>query len=346
MRSRSTTHDQLAEVARRRLELLSAELAGIRPGPDADTGNPDVRGPGELSVRSGGGPPPSPEQPPRPPPEPPESCRPPASPGPARPPVDDREPVAPAPGRHAHRSVGLLGLVAGWTHDRLPATLQGRVRLSATHLVVLALLVTAALALTGWWVVHAGDRGSFVAPVSSTPQPLVSSMRISAPPSPGGPSPPGTVPAAAGASSPAATIVVDVAGKVRRPGIATLPSGSRVVDAIRAAGGARRGVRLGSLNLARVLTDGEQVVVGLPPPAGVAASVDSSATVGPTTPMVNINSASQAELEELPGVGPVTAQAILTYRSENGAFTAVDQLLDVSGIGDATLAKIAPFVTL
>jgi competence protein ComEA len=227
----------------------------------------------------------------------------------------------------------------------LPATLQGRVRLSATHLVVLALLVAAALALTGWWVVHAGDRGTFVAPVSSAPQPLVSTA-VSASPSPGGPSPPGTVPAAAGSSSPSTTIVVDVAGKVRRPGIATLPSGSRVVDAIEAAGGARRGVTLGSLNLARVLSDGEQVVVGLPPPAGVAASVDSSATVGPTTPMVNINSASQADLEELPGVGPVTAQAILTYRSENGAFTAVDQLLDVSGIGDATLAKIAPFVTL
>ena len=62
--------------------------------------------------------------------------------------------------------------------------------------------------------------------------------------------------------------------------------------------------------------------------------------------MVNINSASEAELEELPDVGPVTAQAIVDYRTENGAFTSVEQLLDVSGIGDATLAKVAPFVTL
>jgi competence protein ComEA len=142
--------------------------------------------------------------------------------------------------------------------------------------------------------------------------------------------------------------VVDVAGKVRRPGIATLPVGSRVVDALRAAGGARPGVRLGGLNLARVLTDGEQVVVGVPPPSGLAASALAGPSGVPSgaTPIVDINTASQAELEALPDVGPVTAQAILTYRSENGAFRSVDELLEVSGIGDATLAKIAPFVTL
>jgi competence protein ComEA len=102
-----------------------------------------------------------------------------------------------------------------------------------------------------------------------------------------------------------------------------------------------------SLNLARVLSDGEQVVVGVPAPVGVAASasVPAGSSVGVAT-MVNINTASQAELEELPGVGPVTAQAILAFRSEHGAFTAVDELLEVSGIGEATLAKIAPFCTL
>jgi competence protein ComEA len=141
---------------------------------------------------------------------------------------------------------------------------------------------------------------------------------------------------------------VDVAGKVRRPGIATLPLGSRVIDALEAAGGARPGIRLGTLNLARVLADGEQIVVGQPAPPGVAASAASAPTSGAagSTPMVNINTASQAELEELPGVGPVTAQAILAFRTENGAFSAVDELLEVSGIGDATLAEMAPFVTL
>jgi competence protein ComEA len=147
-------------------------------------------------------------------------------------------------------------------------------------------------------------------------------------------------------------VVVDVAGKVRRPGIATLPIGSRVVDALEAAGGVRHGVDLTTLNLARLLVDGEQIVVGVPPPGGVAAPAASAAggvaggaAVG-GAPMVNINSATQVQLEELPGVGPVTAQAILQWRTDNGPFTAVDELLEVSGIGDATLAEIAPFVTL
>ena len=143
--------------------------------------------------------------------------------------------------------------------------------------------------------------------------------------------------------------MVDVAGKVRRPGIATLPLG--LPGGRRAGGRGRRaaGVRLGTLNLARVLADGEQVVVGVPAPPGVAAvggGTRPARSAGGATPMVNLNSATQAQLEELPGVGPVTAQSILAFRSENGAFTAVDELLEVSGIGDATLAKIAPYVTL
>ncbi|MGH3331164.1 MAG: helix-hairpin-helix domain-containing protein, partial [Nocardioidaceae bacterium] len=138
-------------------------------------------------------------------------------------------------------------------------------------------------------------------------------------------------------------------GKVRRPGIATLPLGSRVVDAIEAAGGARRGVDLTALNLARLLVDGEQIVVGIPQPGGVAApavSAAGAATAGATGQLVNLNSATQAELEELPGVGPVTAQAILQWRTDNGAFTSVDELLEVSGIGDVTLAELAPLVTI
>jgi competence protein ComEA len=137
---------------------------------------------------------------------------------------------------------------------------------------------------------------------------------------------------------------------VRRPGIATLPLGARVADALEAAGGPRPGVRLGALNLARVLADGEQVLVGVPAAPGLAASAAAAPTGGSTAsggaPLVNINTASQAELEELPGVGPVTAQAILAFRTDNGAFTSVDELLEVSGIGDATLAEMAPFVTL
>ena len=151
----------------------------------------------------------------------------------------------------------------------------------------------------------------------------------------------------AGAADPATagSVTVDVAGKVRRPGIAVLDSGSRVVDALKAAGGARSGVDLSGLNLARVLVDGEQILVGEPAPVGLAASAVPSAGA-PGGPLVNLNTASQGELEALPEVGPVTAQAILTWREAHGGFTAVSELLEVDGIGDATLATITPFVTV
>jgi competence protein ComEA len=142
-------------------------------------------------------------------------------------------------------------------------------------------------------------------------------------------------------------VVVDVSGKVRRPGIAILHRGARVVDALRAAGGARRGVDLGSLNLARVLTDGEQIVVGGPAPPAVAGGPGAPATAGsPVTGLVNLNTADETTLESLPEVGPVTAQAIITWRTEHGGVASVDQLLDVDGIGDATLAKLTPYVTI
>lgn len=143
-------------------------------------------------------------------------------------------------------------------------------------------------------------------------------------------------------------LVVDVAGKVRRPGIVELAAGSRVVDAIRAAGGARPWVDLSSLNLARLLTDGEQILVGLPQLSAITPTTPgstSSAGAVPAAP-INLNTATQQQLEELPGVGPVTALAILAWRSEQGAFTSVDELLEVSGIGDATLADIRPFVSV
>jgi competence protein ComEA len=168
--------------------------------------------------------------------------------------------------------------------------------------------------------------------------------------------PTGTPPApaagtATGVSGGTGVVVVDVAGKVRRPGIVTLPVGARVVDAVTAAGGPRPGVRTTGLNLARVLVDGEQVLVGVPPVAGPAAAAvgspgPTSGTAAGPAALVNVNTADQATLETLPGVGPVTAQAILAYRSENGPFSSVDELVEVSGIGEATLAEIAPHVTL
>jgi competence protein ComEA len=141
-------------------------------------------------------------------------------------------------------------------------------------------------------------------------------------------------------------VTVDVAGKVRRPGVTTLPAGSRVVDAIDKAGGARRQVDLTGLNLARVLVDGEQVLVGRGVTPGGLAGTASSAAPATDGALVNLNTATSEQLDTLPGVGPVTAQKILDWRTAHGAFASVDELLEVDGIGEKTLADLAPHVTL
>lgn len=226
---------------------------------------------------------------------------------PKEPPKDP--PAVPVPGRHASR--------------------RPRFTLGPAQLAVVAILVAAGLAVTCWWVVR-GDPERIEAPVVD----------------PVGSAPPlADVSPAAASASPAETVTVDVTGKVRRPGIVVLDAGARVVDALEAAGGTRPGADLAGVNLARVLVDGEQVVVGLPPPSGVAAAALPSPGA-PGGPLVNLNTATQAELEALPEVGPVTAQSILAWRDEHGSFTSIDELLEVDGIGDATLEQVAPYVTV
>lgn len=151
----------------------------------------------------------------------------------------------------------------------------------------------------------------------------------------------------AAASSPDVELVVDVAGKVRRPGIVTLPPGSRVYEAIEAAGGLKGKVDTATLNLARELTDGEQVLVGIEPVAGFDAEAPATGG-GQATPAakINLNSATVEQLDTLPGVGPVTAQAIVDWRGDNGPFGNVDDLLDVKGIGEATLAELRDLVVV
>jgi len=141
-------------------------------------------------------------------------------------------------------------------------------------------------------------------------------------------------------------VTVDVAGRVRRPGVISLPAGSRVIDALHRAGGPRGHVDLTPLNLARVLTDGEQILVGRNALPGLAASAAAEPGQPPGGPLVDINTATEDQLEQLPGVGPVTAQKILTWRGAHGRFSSVDELLEVDGIGDKTLADLAPYVTL
>ncbi|GAA2458344.1 hypothetical protein GCM10010191_92820 [Actinomadura vinacea] len=133
-------------------------------------------------------------------------------------------------------------------------------------------------------------------------------------------------------------------GKVRRPGVVTLPSGSRVADAIKAAGGARSGAATGSLNLARKLVDGEQIPVGVRAPASPQAAAPAGpSAAGPGTPL-DLNAATVEQLDQLPGVGPVLAQRIVDYRTQHGGFRSVDQLQEVSGIGARRFADLKSMV--
>ena len=151
--------------------------------------------------------------------------------------------------------------------------------------------------------------------------------------------------AAPGTSSADALLVVDVEGRVRRPGLVHLPAGSRVADAVRSAGGSAPGAVLARLNLARVLTDGEQLLVPGPgdllPPA--MPSGTSGAVAGSSGP-VDLNAATQEGLDALPGVGPVLAGRIVAWRAAHGRFTSVDELGEVPGIGPKALERLRPLV--
>lgn len=157
--------------------------------------------------------------------------------------------------------------------------------------------------------------------------------------------------AAAAATGTGAEIVVDVSGKVRDPGIHRLPAGSRVADALRAAGGVRPGTSTEGLNRARFLVDGEQVVVGGPAPAPGPApdtgtgsgATGTTAGAGPSAP-VSLNTATADQFDTLPGVGPVLAQHIIDYRTRHGGFRSVDELRQVNGIGDRRFADLRNLV--
>lgn len=205
----------------------------------------------------------------------------------------------------------------GSIRDRLAALSRG-------ELVGLVALLAVTLGGAGLWYVR------------SLPRPV----EVAELPGPGD----APLPAASAGPSPEVVILVDVAGWVRRPGVYEFDEGARVIDAIDAAGGARSGALLESLNLAAPLADGIQILV---PREGETVSPPASGgAVAGVAGLINVNSATPTELEELPGVGEVIAQAIVDYRTENGPFDSVDQLLDVSGIGDATLENIRELVTV
>ncbi|GAB2767284.1 hypothetical protein GCM10027020_20160 [Nocardioides salsibiostraticola] len=250
------------------------------------------------------------------------------------------------PGRHSSRTPRT------WSAF-FPETLQGRVTLQPAHLTSVAVIIAMAMALTSWWLVRGDAREVVTGPVANAPAPPLVDLpeepaaAPAAAPAPGEPPVAGTTsPTTTSPATTAATVTVDVAGKVRRPGIAVLDTGSRVIDAVKAAGGAKQGVNLTSINLARILIDGEQIVVGArAAPAPAPTGTTASGGAGPTV-LVNLNLAGQTELETLPQIGPVTAASIITWREQNGGFTAVEELLEVDGIGEKTLAQIAPYATV
>jgi competence protein ComEA len=152
---------------------------------------------------------------------------------------------------------------------------------------------------------------------------------------------------------------VSVVGLVRQPGLVTLGTGARVADALAAAGGPLDGADLVGLNMARRVNDGEQIVVGMSSPPGAPPAMGSSITSAPGSSqaaptlgakpagpdgLVDLNTATVEQLDTLPGVGPVTAAAIVAWRDANGAFAGVDQLGEVDGIGPARLEKLRALV--
>lgn len=149
------------------------------------------------------------------------------------------------------------------------------------------------------------------------------------------------------AGSPSAELVVHVAGRVVAPGIYRLPSGSRVAEAVERAGGVLGDADVDGVNLARALVDGEQVrvpAVGEQPAPAHGAGPGGQARRADGT--LDLNLAAMADLDELPGVGPVLAQRILDHREAVGRYTSVEELRDVAGIGEATYAELAPEVSV
>jgi competence protein ComEA len=215
--------------------------------------------------------------------------------------------------------------------------------LSRGELVGLIVVVIALLAGVGLWYTRSLPRPVDVATTAGSAAPVVAPSFGA---SPGVP----VVAVASGSASPsvsaAVSLIVDVAGAVRKPGVFEFAPGDRVIDAVERAGGALEKADLTLLNLAAPLTDGQQILVpkkGAAPPSG--APVTGGVPGGPTT-LVNINTADEATLETLNGVGPVLAAAIIQYRTEHGPFASIDQLDEVSGIGPATLEDLRSQVTV
>ncbi|MET9427592.1 ComEA family DNA-binding protein [Streptomyces sp. NPDC003036] len=224
--------------------------------------------------------------------------------------------------------------------DRLPLWLHLRCGVEPRALAALAVVLVVAALVAGryFWLgrpeaVHAPEVVGAAEPAAAA------TPGATGPPMPTASSPP---------------VVVDVSGKVRRPGVLRLPAGSRVADALHAAGGVRPGTDVSGLNRARVLMDGEQVLVGITPAPGSVPGPGPAGLGGPAGPAgqagaagagpLSLNTATVEQLDALPGVGPVLARHIVDYRTRHGGFRSVGELREVNGIGDRRFADLQSLV--
>ncbi|MFJ8013992.1 helix-hairpin-helix domain-containing protein [Streptomyces sp. NPDC096339] len=230
--------------------------------------------------------------------------------------LPDELPDEPAPRRPA-----MPGLAV---RERLPVWLQARCGVAPRKVGAVAVVLAAAVGFAAqqYW--------------SARPRAVTAPAVVA----------PAAAPAAATApAGGAARIVVDVSGKVRDPGVRRLPAGSRVEDALAAAGGVRPGTDTTGLNRARVLVDGEQVLVGAPaPPQGTASGSGSGSGTGSASGPLSLGSATVDQLDGLPGVGPVLAQHIVDFRTARGGFRSVEDLRQVNGIGERRFADLRALV--
>ncbi len=262
--------------------------------------------------------------------------------------------------RRASALPGLRARFGVAVRERMPVWVQTRCGLERRGAVALGvvLVVAGALAVQHFWTgrtesVSAPEVVRAQTPFERNPQPGRPERNngenvAAAGAGMGTAAGPGTTAAAGGAGG---EVVVDVTGKVREPGVHTLPAGSRVADALRAAGGVRPGADTDGLNRARFLMDGEQIVVGGPAPPAAAGQAGQAgrtaggvgAGAGPSEP-VSLNTATVEQLDALPGVGPVLAQHIVDYRTRHVGFRSVDELRQVKGIGDRRFSDLRDLV--
>ena len=141
-------------------------------------------------------------------------------------------------------------------------------------------------------------------------------------------------------------VIVHITGAVPRPGVYALPEGSRVQDAIAAAGGFLAEAEKTEINLAALLIDGEKLDIPYLEGGSLVLPTPGATVVAATTELIDINTASQSELETLPGIGPTTAQKIIEYRQQNGAFVSIEELINVSGIGPGLYERVKDLITV